>query len=257
MIKKDYLRASSYRSEYYHIVIVLVLVLLVLVVLSTGSTYYFLISHLLRETSYANCSDQTRRSASQRFARAEQPNMTMRRSLRLGKFLRNGFCATHAKVPVAPKSFGVDVRATRRPIGNVLAVSNRGLATNPTSGAVTQVIGAVVDVQFDGELPPILSALEVQGHEIRLVLEVAQHLGENTVRTIAMDTTEGLVRGQPVTNTGTPIQVTFSLRATLPFEIVYTRAFFGEQLTNHTNFLPSNLDSRWTSDARSYHECDR
>lgn len=54
----------------------------------------------------------------------------------------------------------------------------------------------MVDVRFDGDLPPILSALEVQGHEIRLVLEVAQHLGENTVRTIAMDTTEGLVRGQ-------------------------------------------------------------
>jgi F0F1-type ATP synthase beta subunit len=90
-------------------------------------------------------------------------------------------------------------------------MSTRGLATSPASGAVTQVIGAVVDVQFDGELPPILSALEVQGHEIRLVLEVAQHLGENTVRTIAMDTTEGLVRGQPVTNTGTPIQVILSL----------------------------------------------
>jgi len=66
-----------------------------------------------------------------------------------------------------------------------------------------------VDVQFEGELPPILSALEVQGHEIRLVLEVAQHLGENTVRTIAMDTTEGLVRGQPVLNMGSPIQVRF------------------------------------------------
>lgn len=113
---------------------------------------------------------------------------------------------------MAPKSFGVDVRAEGRcPISNVLAMSTRGLATSPASGAVTQVIGAVVDVQFDGELPPILSALEVQGHEIRLVLEVAQHLGENTVRTIAMDTTEGLVRGQPVTNTGTPIQVILSL----------------------------------------------
>ena len=75
------------------------------------------------------------------------------------------------------------------------------------TGRVTQVIGAVVDVQFDGDLPPILSALEVEGHEIRLVLEVAQHLGENTVRTIAMDTTEGLVRGQTVLSTGSPIQV--------------------------------------------------
>jgi hypothetical protein len=75
-------------------------------------------------------------------------------------------------------------------------------------GSVTQVIGAVVDVQFEtGALPSILSALEVQGHEVRLVLEVAQHLGENTVRTIAMDTTEGLTRGQKVMDTGAPIKV--------------------------------------------------
>lgn len=71
----------------------------------------------------------------------------------------------------------------------------------------SQVIGAVVDVRFEGELPPILTALEVQDHEIRLVLEVAQHLGNNTVRTIAMDTTDGLVRGQKVVNTGDPIKV--------------------------------------------------
>merc|ERR1712070_1328966 len=80
-------------------------------------------------------------------------------------------------------------------------------ASTSVNGRVTQVIGAVVDVQFDGDLPPILSALEVEGHEIRLVLEVAQHLGENTVRTIAMDTTEGLVRGQSVLSTGSPIQI--------------------------------------------------
>merc|ERR1711959_354933 len=62
-------------------------------------------------------------------------------------------------------------------------------------GAITQVIGAVVDVEFaSGNLPPILTALEVEDNEIRLVLEVAQHLGENTVRTIAMDATEGLMR---------------------------------------------------------------
>lgn len=70
-----------------------------------------------------------------------------------------------------------------------------------------QVIGAVVDVQFDGELPPINAALEVENHSVRLVLEVSQHLGENTVRTIAMDTTDGLVRGQSVINTGQPITV--------------------------------------------------
>ena len=70
-----------------------------------------------------------------------------------------------------------------------------------------QVIGAVVDVHFEGALPPIMTSLEVEGFTHRLVLEVAQHLGENTVRTIAMDTTDGLVRGQSVMNTGGPIEV--------------------------------------------------
>lgn len=76
-------------------------------------------------------------------------------------------------------------------------------------GSVCQVIGAVVDVRFDEGLPPILTALEVLDNSIRLVLEVAQHLGENMVRTIAMDGTEGLVRGQRVLNTGSPITVRF------------------------------------------------
>ncbi len=74
-------------------------------------------------------------------------------------------------------------------------------------GRIRQVTGAVVDVQFDDNLPAILNALETQNHGTRLVLEVAQHLGENTVRTIAMDSTEGLVRGQEVTDTGKPIMV--------------------------------------------------
>nr|URN45960.1 ATP synthase subunit beta [Bradyrhizobium sp.] len=74
-------------------------------------------------------------------------------------------------------------------------------------GRITQVIGAVVDVQFEGHLPAILNSLETKNAGNRLVLEVAQHLGENTVRTIAMDTTEGLVRGQEVTDTGAPIRV--------------------------------------------------
>ena len=74
-------------------------------------------------------------------------------------------------------------------------------------GRIRQVTGAVVDVQFDDELPAILNALETKNHGSRLVLEVAQHLGENTVRTIAMDSTEGLVRGQEVTDTGAPIKV--------------------------------------------------
>ncbi len=75
------------------------------------------------------------------------------------------------------------------------------------TGRVFQVIGAVVDVQFDGDLPPILNALETDNNGNRLVLEVAQHLGENTVRCIAMDTSEGLVRGQPVADTGSPIMM--------------------------------------------------
>ncbi|XP_037804259.1 ATP synthase subunit beta, mitochondrial-like isoform X3 [Penaeus monodon] len=74
-------------------------------------------------------------------------------------------------------------------------------------GKVTAVIGAVVDVQFKGSLPPILNALEVEGRTPRLVLEVAQHLGGNTVRTIAMDGTEGLIRGQTVTDSGSPISI--------------------------------------------------
>src|SRR5246500_2771243 len=73
------------------------------------------------------------------------------------------------------------------------------------TGHITQVIGAVVDVQFEGHLPAILNAIETKNGGNRLVLEVAQHLGESTVRTIAMDTTEGLVRGQEVSDTGSPI----------------------------------------------------
>merc|ERR1711937_642713 len=76
-------------------------------------------------------------------------------------------------------------------------------------GQISQVIGAVVDVQFEGEIPPILNALEVEGvqSQNRLVLEVAQHLGDSRVRTIAMDSTEGLVRGQEVNDTGAPISI--------------------------------------------------
>ena len=74
-------------------------------------------------------------------------------------------------------------------------------------GRVTQVLGAVVDVQFDGHLPAILNALQTDNHGNRLVLEVAQHLGESIVRTIAMDGTEGLTRGQEVLDTGEPIAV--------------------------------------------------
>ena len=81
------------------------------------------------------------------------------------------------------------------------------MAEAKAKGKITQVIGAVVDVQFDGHLPAILNALETTNNGKRLVLEVAQHLGENTVRTIAMDASEGLVRGAEVVDLGQPIQV--------------------------------------------------
>jgi len=81
------------------------------------------------------------------------------------------------------------------------------MASTDGKGSVTQIMGAVVDVQFEGDLPAILNALETDNHGTRLVLEVAQHLGESNVRCIAMDTTEGLVRGQEVTDTGAGITV--------------------------------------------------
>ena len=81
------------------------------------------------------------------------------------------------------------------------------MSTANATGKIAQVIGAVVDVEFDGKLPDILNALETENNGSRLVLEVAQHLGENTVRTIAMDSSEGLVRGDAVADTGAPIMV--------------------------------------------------
>src|SRR5436190_6437937 len=101
----------------------------------------------------------------------------------------------------------VKAKAPRKPKAAALAAKpvTGGVAT----GRVAQVIGAVVDVEFVGHLPAIFSALETTNTAsgARLVLEVAQHLGENTVRTIAMDATEGLVRGQPVRDTGAAITV--------------------------------------------------
>ena len=78
---------------------------------------------------------------------------------------------------------------------------------NNLTGKLSQVLGAVVDVTFDGELPKIMNALEVDNQGTKLILEVAQHLGESAVRTIAMDSTEGLVRGQSATDTGSPISM--------------------------------------------------
>src|SRR6187397_2386024 len=97
-----------------------------------------------------------------------------------------------------------------KPRAKKAAVSGATTASTATSnltGRVSQVIGAVVDVAFEGELPPILSALETDNGGNRLVLEVAQHLGENVVRTIAMDSTDGLTRGQDVRSTGSQIRV--------------------------------------------------
>src|SRR5580693_5420703 len=107
---------------------------------------------------------------------------------------------TPAKKPAAPRK-----PAAATPAPAISAVASRG--------RIIQVIGAVIDVEFDGHLPAILNALETTntdqrtGDPFRLVLEVAQHLGENTVRTIAMDTAEGLRRGQEVIDTGAPITV--------------------------------------------------
>ncbi|MGH0138467.1 UNVERIFIED_CONTAM: hypothetical protein FKN15_066660 [Acipenser sinensis] len=108
--------------------------------------------------------------------------------------------------------FGNFNRASKYRIGvltnrNYAAQAAPSAKPGPARGHIVAVIGAVVDVKFDEGLPPILNALEVSGRDTRLVLEVAQHLGESTVRTIAMDGTEGLVRGQKVLDTGAPIRI--------------------------------------------------
>lgn len=110
--------------------------------------------------------------------------------------------ATAAKAPATDKAPAAK-KAPARKAASTTVVSTSGKPV----GKVSQVIGAVVDVTFEGHLPAILNALEVDNNGSRLVLEVAQHLGENAVRTIAMDTTEGLVRGAPVADTGEPISV--------------------------------------------------
>lgn len=114
--------------------------------------------------------------------------------------------ATAAKKPTTTKK----APAKAAPAKPAAAKAPKATAPKPNitaAGTISQVIGAVVDVTFEGELPSILSALETENNGQRLVLEVAQHLGENTVRTIAMDSTDGLTRGQPVRNTGAQITV--------------------------------------------------
>jgi len=107
--------------------------------------------------------------------------------------------ATPKAAPAAAKAPAKKAAAAKAPAA--------AKAATGAAGKVRQVIGAVVDVQFDDHLPAILNALETDNRGSRLVLEVAQHLGENTVRCIAMDSTEGLVRGQAVADTGGPISV--------------------------------------------------
>ena len=101
---------------------------------------------------------------------------------------------TKPRKKAAPKSAAAETPKAAAPVSNL-------------TGRVAQVIGAVVDVAFEGDLPPILTALETDNGGNRLVLEVAQHLGENVVRTIAMDSTDGLTRGQEVRSTGSEIRV--------------------------------------------------
>ena len=104
-----------------------------------------------------------------------------------------------------------DMKPRKKPTKAATSATGSGPATVTAAsnlvGRISQVIGAVVDVAFEGDLPPILSALVTDNGGNRLVLEVAQHLGENVVRTIAMDSTEGLTRGQEVRSTGSEIRV--------------------------------------------------
>ncbi len=111
-----------------------------------------------------------------------------------------------ATAPAEKKAPAKKAAAPKKPAAAKTAAP-KAKSNATATGRVAQVIGAVVDVQFDGPLPAILNALETENNGNRLVLEVAQHLGENTVRTIAMDATDGLTRGQPVTDTGAQISV--------------------------------------------------
>ena len=109
----------------------------------------------------------------------------------------------------------------------------------PKLGKVSQVIGAVVDVQFEDGLPTILNALEVEGTQHRLILEVAQHLGDSRARTIALDSTDGLVRGQAVRDTGNPIMVPVGPE-TLG-RIMNVIGMNHINISNKTKYLPNSI----------------
>ena len=122
---------------------------------------------------------------------------------------------SHHASPIHPLTTTHNLILTTPPLSPTVSARTYATPAATQIGAIKSVIGAVVDVQFDtAELPPILNALDVQfeGSQVapeggRLVLEVAQHLGENTVRCIAMEGTDGLVRGQKVVDTGAPIMI--------------------------------------------------
>ncbi|THU63478.1 hypothetical protein C4D60_Mb01t16160 [Musa balbisiana] len=159
-----------------------------------------LLSALLRSSS-------ARRPTLARFSPSPSPPP---RPSPAGYLLHRASCYATAAAAPSPPAPPPPPKAAAGPSGKITDEFTGAGAI----GKVCQVIGAVVDVRFDEGLPPILTALEVLDNQIRLVLEVAQHLGENMVRTIAMDGTEGLVRGQRVLNTGSPITVPVG-RATL------------------------------------------
>ncbi|PVD29626.1 hypothetical protein C0Q70_08881 [Pomacea canaliculata] len=118
-------------------------------------------------------------------------------------FVRASKCALASQVPTQTAARALPAYFNNRHYAAEAPKANPALG----AGRIVAVIGAVVDVQFDDNLPPILNALEVENRSPKLILEVAQHLGENTVRTIAMDGTEGLIRGQVCKDTGTPIRI--------------------------------------------------
>ena len=163
------------------------------------------------------------RSGTRRIASPAKQQQQQQSSRSFTSNASSGRGASRPLVNAAAKALARSGGVSGRELAPAMA---RGMATDNTSadftgagsiGSIATVIGAVVDVKFEKGLPPILTALEVQDHNIRVVLEVAQHLGESTVRTIAMETTDGLVRGQRVLNTGAPIQV--SVDVLEPFSI--------------------------------------
>ena len=162
----------------------------------------------------------SRRSSAAQCERSDLRSPARKRGRRIrrendGDGLRHpqrGRCHRPADAAIQPHAPGHDHQGTdRNHLGRRSALTEQTMnamtETNKSNGRVTQVLGAVVDVKFDGHLPAIMNALETENHGQRLVLEVAQHLGESTVRTVAMDVTEGLVRGQSVSDTGAPISV--------------------------------------------------